>query len=101
VQAWYALVWSMKGYQYMSEQLTAGGRPEFVMEGQKNTHVFEFGMVSGNASEKAIETATTKETKQVHSYVLAPKNGKPIRRWVVLFSTAKGELVKVVEVAEV
>jgi hypothetical protein len=44
-----------------------------------------------------IKTATSNKIKQVRDYVVAPKNGKPIRYWVVIFSKAKGELVKVTE----
>jgi hypothetical protein len=98
VQSWYAIAWGAWKYEFVSEQSTADGRTDFVVEGTNNTHVVEFGMVPGGADGGAIETATTKKTMQVRGYVVAPKNGKPIRRWVALFSKAKGELVHVVEV---
>ena len=80
------------------------GRIDFVFEGTKNTHVFEFGMVLSVNSKKdsnlrrEIATALKQKTKQVHDYVCALQNKKPIRRWVALFSKDTGELVHVSEV---
>mmetsp|Transcript_32727 Transcript_32727/g.72039 ORF Transcript_32727/g.72039 Transcript_32727/m.72039 type:complete len:637 (+) Transcript_32727:121-2031(+) len=97
VQGWYAIAWRTLKYNFVSEQLTNDGRADFVIEGTKNTHVVEFGMVEVGASHKVIKSATTKKFKQVRDYVVAPKNGKPIRYWVAIFSKAKGELVNVKE----
>jgi hypothetical protein len=97
VQGWYAIAWRTLKYEFVSEQPTNDGRADFVIEGTKNTHVVEFGMVKGEASPEVIKTATTKKIKQVRDYVVAPKNGKPIRYWVAIFSKDRGELVKVTE----
>ena len=88
----------MKGPTSGNSTPTNDGRVDFVIEGTKNTHVVEFGMVVGGAGGRAIETTTTEKATQVRSYVVAPKNRKPIRRWVALFSIDKGELVNVMEV---
>lgn len=93
VQSWYALK-----YDFVFIELTAYGRPDFVFEGTKNTHVVDFGMVPLRAGGRTVDTATTEKTTQVGGYVVAPKNGKSICRWVALFSKGKGELVSVKEV---
>ena len=79
-------------------------RIDFVFEGTKNTHVFEFGMVLSVNSKKdsnlrrEIVTSLKQKTKEVRDYVCALKNKKLIRRWVALFSKDRGELVHVSEV---
>jgi len=104
VQMSYAIVWAALEYEFMSEVACLYGRADFVFEGTKNTHVLEFGMVSigsiqnDSKLDPKIVTALERKTKQVHKYVCPQRNKKPIRFWVALFSTDRGELVHVSEV---
>ncbi|KAJ1428871.1 hypothetical protein B484DRAFT_396641 [Ochromonadaceae sp. CCMP2298] len=65
VQSWYTIVWGALKYEFVPEQPTTDGRPDFVFEGTKNTHVVEFGMVPLRAGRRAIKTATTEKITQV------------------------------------
>ena len=115
VQGWYIFIWRLNGYEFVSEQPTLAGRPDFVLEGMLNTHVVEFGMVSvlGNTSitdstpeyvlkrKRQIDVVLKDKTAQVRKYVPPPKHKKPLRWWVALFSRCRGELIQVTEVFEV
>ena len=115
VQGSYAMIWTALQYEFVSEQAVFNGRIDFVFEGTENTHVLEFGMVSGATSntgsklesvfnsecKSEIDAALKKKTTQVCKYVVTFKNKKPICRWVALFSGSRGELVHVSEVLEV
>ena len=121
VQGWYAMIWAALKYEFVSEESTLEGRPDFVFEGTLNTHVVEFGMVSvlgatsdkGSTSEsvwkrkkraserkRLIDAMFVKKADQVLKYVPKPKNNKPIRWWVALFTRSRGQLVQVKEVLE-
>ena len=101
------MVWAVLDYEFAAEVPTLDGRVDFVFEGTKNTHVLEFGMVSSGSRKNdsmlksKIDTALQEKTKQVRDYVCPPRNKKPIRFWVALFSKAKGKLLHVSEVSEV
>ena len=107
MQKSYAMVWASLDYEFTPEVHTLDGRIDFVFEGTKNTHVLDFGMVSSgrrkndSMQESKIVTALQEKTKRVRDYVCPPRNKKPIRFWVALFSKAKGELLHVSEVSEV
>ena len=120
MQGWYAIAWGALKYEFVSEQPNFNGRSDFVFEGTENTHVVDFGMVSGATSntgftpegvlksqkreserKSEIDALLKEKTMQVRSYVPTLKNKKPIRRWVALFTRSRGELVHVSEVSEV
>jgi len=107
VQKAYSMVWAVLDHKFAAEVPTLDGRVDFIFEGTKNTHVLEFGMVSSGSRKNdsvlksKIDTALQEKTKQVRDFVCPPRNKKPIRFWVALFSKAKGKLLHVSEVSEV